>query len=210
LWLIVGLGNPGPEYARSRHNIGFLVIEKLSHRVGRRVRQRRFGTLFTEAELQGRPVTLIRPLSFMNASGRPVKEWMEATNLPRGRLLIIHDDIDLPFGRIKIVARGGHGGHRGVQSVQEEIGTTAFPRVRVGIGRPQKGREIEFVLSPFDAVEVCGLREFVGRAADAVEAIVARGVTSAMNRFNVRPRSGMQGPTASHEAEEVKECESTR
>jgi len=210
LWLIVGLGNPGPEYARSRHNIGFLVIEELSRRLGRPVSRRRFGTRFTEAELHGSPVALIKPLSFMNASGRPVKVWMETTDLPQGRLLIIHDDIDLPFGRIKIVARGGHGGHKGVQSVQEEIGTSAFPRVRVGIGRPQKGREIEFVLNPFDAVEVCALQEIVGRAADAVEEIVTRGVTSAMNRFNARARSSSEGPMADHEAEEVRECGSTR
>ena len=205
MWLIVGLGNPGPEYARSRHNIGFLVIEELSHRSGRRITRRRFGTLFTEAELKGRPVVLIKPLSFMNASGRPVKEWVEATNLPQGRLLIIHDDIDLTFGRIKVVARGGHGGHKGVQSVQEEIGTAAFPRVRVGIGRPEKGGEVEFVLSPFDEGEGCVLQEFVGRAADAVEEVVARGVTSAMNRFNVRVQSGMHRPTADHEAEEARE-----
>lgn len=210
MWLIVGLGNPGPEYARSRHNIGFLVIEELSRRLGRRVGRRRFGTLFTEAELQGTPVVLIKPLAFMNASGRPVRAWVEVTDLPQRRLLVIHDDMDLLFGRIKIVARGGHGGHRGVQSIQEEIGTSAFPRVRVGIGRPLKGREIEFVLSPFDEGEAAALPEFVGRAAGAVEEIVTRGVTSAMNRFNVRAPSGIQGLKANPAAEEVGECGSTR
>ncbi|MFQ5532274.1 MAG: aminoacyl-tRNA hydrolase [Candidatus Methylomirabilales bacterium] len=194
MWLIVGLGNPGSEYARSRHNVGFLVVEEVARRGNQHIRRRRWESLFAEGTLQGEPITFIKPRSFMNQSGRPVKAWLEERAVQPERLVVVHDDLDLAFGRIKILARGGHGGHKGVRSIQEEIETIAFPRVRVGIGRPDTGDEVSFVLSPFDEAEAEALPDLVCRAADAVEEIVEKGVASAMNRFNVRMRraSGVQ------------------
>lgn len=208
MWLIVGLGNPGTEYARSRHNIGFLAIDELARRRDQRITRRRWESLYSESSLGSEPVILIKPLSFMNQSGGPVKAWLEKRAIPPERLVVIHDDLDLAFGRIKVIAKGRHAGHQGVRSIQEEIETAAFPRVRVGIGRPDKGDEVQFVLSPFDEDEVRVLPELVGRVADAVEEIVERGVASAMNRFNVRVHSGARsGPRAV--AGEVRECQST-
>ena len=210
MWLIVGLGNPGVEYARSRHNVGFLVVDELARRRDQPIKRRRWECLYGEGTLGGEPITLIKPLAFMNDSGRPVKAWLEKRSVLPERLVVIHDDLDLAFGRIKVLARGGHGGHRGVAIIQEEIETGAFPRVRVGIGRPDKGDEVEFVLTPFDESEARALPELVSRAADAVEEIVERGVASAMNRFNVRVRTAARGQTAVQSPEEVGECQSTR
>lgn len=210
MWLIVGLGNPGAEYARSRHNVGFLVLEELARRRDQQLKRRRWESLYVETALGGKPVTLIKPLSFMNESGRPVKTWLEKRSVPAERLVVIHDDLDLAFGRIKVVAKGGHAGHRGVGIIQQEIETGAFARVRVGIGRPDKGDEVQFVLSPFDKAEVTILPELLGRAADAVEEIVERGVGSAMNRFNVRGRTAAHDQNAEQAPEEVSECQSMR
>lgn len=209
MWLIVGLGNPGAKYARSRHNIGFLVLEELARRRNARISRRRWESLYAGGSLGGEPITLVKPFSFMNQSGRPVKAWLEKTSIPK-KLVVIHDDLDLAFGRIKVLARGGPGGHQGVRSIQEEIETGAFPRVRVGIGRPERGDEVEFVLSPFDEAEAHLLADLLSRAADAVEEIVERGVGSAMNRFNVRMRSTARGQHAEESPEEVRGCESTR
>lgn len=186
MWLIAGLGNPGSEYAESRHNVGFLVVEELARRCSQRFRRRRWECLYAEGTLAGERIILIKPLSFMNQSGRPIKVWLEKRSILPGRLMVIHDDLDLTFGRIRVVARRGHAGHQGVLSIKEAIETLAFPRVRVGIGRPDKGDEVEFVLAPFDEAEAQCLPEVLGRAADAVEEIVVHGVVSAMNRFNVR------------------------
>jgi peptidyl-tRNA hydrolase, PTH1 family len=209
LWLIVGLGNPGAEYARSRHNVGFLVLDELAHRRDQPMRRRRWESRYMEGTLRGEPIIVIKPLCFMNNSGRVVKTWLEKRSVLPTRLVVIHDDLDLAFGRIKVLARGGHGGHQGVRSIHEEIETNAYPRVRVGIGRPDKGDEVTFVLSRFDKVETPVLPELVSRAADAVEDIVERGVASAMNRFNVRGRTGARGQTAVQSPEEVRECQST-
>jgi PTH1 family peptidyl-tRNA hydrolase len=209
LWLIVGLGNPGAEYARSRHNVGFLVLDELAHRRNQPMKRRRWESRYMEGTLRGQPIILMKPLCFMNNSGQVVKTWLEKRSVLPTRLVVIHDDLDLAFGRIKVLARGGHGGHQGVRSIHEEIETSAFPRVRVGIGRPDKGDEVTFVLSRFDKVETPVLPEIVSRAADAVEEIVERGVALAMNRFNVRGRTGARGQTAVQSPKEVRECQST-
>lgn len=149
MWLIAGLGNPGSEYIASRHNVGFLVVEELTRRWGQRFRRRRGESLYAEGTLGGERIILIKPLSFMNQSGGPIKIWLQKTAIPPERLMVIHDDLDLAFGRIRVVAQGRHGGHQGVRSIQEAIGTVIFPRVRVGIGKPDKGDEVKFVLAPF-------------------------------------------------------------
>ncbi len=210
MWLIVGLGNPGSEYAGSRHNVGFLVLDELARRRHRPLKRRRWESLYAEGSVGGEAITLVKPLCFMNQSGRSVKTWLEKRLVFPERLVVIHDDLDLALGRIKVLARGGHGGHQGVRSIQEGITSVAFPRVRVGIGRPEKGDEVDFVLSPFAEDEARVLPDVLSRAADAVEEIVEKGVTSAMNRFNVRVRSAARRRPAEESPEEVRECQSTK
>jgi PTH1 family peptidyl-tRNA hydrolase len=178
----------------------------------------RWESLYAEETRRDETITLIKPLCFMNESGRPVKAWLEGTSVPPERLVVIHDDLDLAFGRIKVVAEGGHGGHRGVRFIQEAIETVGFPRVRVGIGRPEVGDEVTFVLNPFDAAETHLLPDLIGRAADTVEEIIERGVVSAMNRFNVwrraeargEPAESTRGEHVESTAEEVDGCQSTK
>ncbi len=210
MWLIVGLGNPGAAYARSRHNVGFLVVDEFARRRNQSLKRRRWESQFTEVTLGGEPIIVIKPLCFMNNSGSAVKAWLEKRSVLPARLVVIHDDLDLAFGRIKVLARGGHGGHQGVRSIQEALETIAFPRVRVGIGRPDEGDEVTFVLGSFDAEEAPVLPELVRGAADAVEEIVEKGVASAMNRFNVRVRARARGRQAVvRSPKEVDECQST-
>jgi len=187
-----------------------MVLDELARRWNRPITRRRWESLYAEETRRDETIALIKPLSFMNESGRPVKAWLEGTSVPPERLVVIHDDLDLAFGRIKVVAKGGHGGHRGVRFIQQAIETAGFPRVRVGIGRPEVGDEVTFVLNPFDEAEVRLLPDLIGRAADAAEEIVERGVASAMNRFNVWRQSGACGEPAETTGEEVDGCQSTK
>jgi PTH1 family peptidyl-tRNA hydrolase len=188
-WLVVGLGNPGPEYADTRHNVGFAVVERLAARHGGRFGTDRSPASWARVRISGASVALLKPLAFMNASGPPVAGWRGRLALPPAQVILVHDDLDLPVGRIRIVRRAGDGGHRGVASVQEALGTDDLPRVRVGIGRPA-GTEavVERVLSRFEAGETDAMAEALDRAADAVEAIIGQGPSAAMNRFNVREK----------------------
>jgi PTH1 family peptidyl-tRNA hydrolase len=190
--------------------VGFLVLDELARRWNRPITRRRWDSLYAEETRRDTTITLIKPLSFMNESGRPVKAWLEGTSVPPERLVLIHDDLDLAFGRIKVVAKGGHGGHRGVRFIQEAIETVGFPRVRVGIGRPEVGDEVIFVLNPFDEAEARLLPDLISRAADAAEEIIERGVASAMNRFNVRRRAEARGERVESTKEEVDGCQSTK
>ena len=184
----MGLGNPGPEYAGSRHNAGFLVAEELGRRGdgGARWKKRQDG-LLAEAQFGDRSLWLLRPLTFMNLSGRCVGRVARRLEVPPERLLVVHDEVDLEFGQLKVKLGGGHAGHKGVRSVIEAMGSRDFARVRVGVGRPT-GDTADWVLEEFSRAERAGLGEVIGRAADAVQAVVAEGVTGAMNRFNTRRR----------------------
>lgn len=186
-WLVAGLGNPGEAYTETRHNVGFAVVERLaaeSRAVFRSGLQRsrvafiRFGNT---------PVLLVEPLTFMNLSGEPVAAYLAALGLPGTRLVVVHDDMDLPLGRLRIVGEAGAGGHRGVASVQVCLGSPAFPRVRIGIGRPGEAEDAaERVLSAFTAAEAVLAAEAIERAGAAVRSLVLEGLAAAMNRFNVR------------------------
>ena len=186
---MVGLGNPGPAYAETRHNIGFAVLDRLAARHGGKFSADHAPASWARIRIAGLPVVLLKPLAFMNASGAPVAAWRSRLDLPPAQVLLIHDDLDLPCGRMRIVRQAGDGGHRGVASVHEALGTADLPRVRVGIGRPA-GMEgvVDRVLSGFDGSEVGVIAEALDRAADAVEMIVGNGPVAAMNRFNVRER----------------------
>jgi len=187
--MVVGLGNPGPEYECSRHNVGFLVVDELARRGKAGPFQVRFDSFYLRARIHGEEVLLVKPQSFMNASGRPVRAWLDALQLLPSRLIVVHDDLDLPLGRLKVTRGGGHGGHRGVRSLQEALGTSDFPRVKVGIGRPPAGLDpVAYVLAPFDPAEAEEAAAAIGSAADAVEMVVVRSLEAAQNRFNVRSK----------------------
>jgi PTH1 family peptidyl-tRNA hydrolase len=185
-WLVVGLGNPGPGYGGTRHNVGFMVADRLAGSRGA-FRPARRESQAACIRLAGVSVALIKPQAFMNLSGPPVAAWLGALGLAPERLLVVHDDLDLPLGRLRISARAGAGGHRGVASIQEALGTTEFARVRVGIGRPAGGADaVEHVLDVFTAGELPTLARVLDDAADAVRALIRQGLAFAMNRYNRR------------------------
>lgn len=184
---VVGLGNPGEGYRHTRHNVGFRVVDVLAARTGSDIRRPEYQALTARAMLGRSMVLMMKPQTFMNASGRAVAAALQDLGLPSGRLIAIYDDLDLPLGRLRVRPDGGAGGHRGVASLIETLGTTAFPRVRVGIGRPPEGCPvIDYVLSPFDPEEMEAAACAVTHAADAVQAIVNDGIVPAMEAFNGR------------------------
>jgi len=185
-WLVAGLGNPGPEYAATRHNVGFMVLERLAGPRGA-FRRARHDVEIASVQLSGAAVALLKPQAFMNLSGPGVGAWLEALGLAPERLVVVHDDLDLPLGRLRVSARAGAGGHRGVASIQEALGTTEFPRLRVGIGRPSEGSEaVEHVLAAFAAEELPTLALVLADAAEAVRVLIRQGLGPAMNRYNRR------------------------
>ena len=193
--LVVGLGNPGREYERTPHNIGFAVIEELAHRLGCSMRRSlRVPVRYGSAEAQSVKVLLAQPQTFMNASGDAVGRLMRLKGVEASDLLMVSDDADLPLGRIRIRPKGRTGGHKGLGSVVAAIGTDDFSRVRVGIGRPQAADDLVcHVLTPFSPGEAKAAAAAVARAADAVLCVLADGVDAAMNRFNPMP-VGDAGP----------------
>lgn len=192
--LVVGLGNPGPRYALTRHNAGFLVIDALSLSPlakGQRVApfQGRFEGSYAELELGGQPVGLLKPETFMNASGRSVREAVLALKLAPEALLVVHDELDIGFGELRLKLGGGDGGHRGVRSITAELGTPNYARLRVGIGRPPpdfQGDIADFVLQAASAEEQAELARVLEGASEVVESVVRDGLSQAMNRTNQR------------------------
>ncbi len=183
--LIVGLGNPGRKYERSRHNLGFLVVDRLADEKGLAVKQRKYDCLIGDWQIDQERVLLVKPQTFMNHSGVAVSQLLRFLPATAEDLVVIHDDLDLTFGRIRIRARGGAGGHRGILSILEALGERDFYRVRIGIGRPQPGIDsIDFVLAPFSAEEAVSLGRIVSRGAAAVECLVQEGARRAMEKFN--------------------------
>ena len=189
-WMIVGLGNPGPEYDKTRHNAGFLVVDELASRMhGTLGRHQRAMAAALEGRLgspgSGERVVLVEPWSFMNASGGPVKALMGFYDVDVEHLVVVHDELDLPLGTVRLKLGGGDGGHNGLKSLRSSLGSGDFARARFGIGRPP-GRQdpAEFVLKPFAGTERDEIPEIVDRCADAVEAVVLRGMEQAQNQFN--------------------------
>jgi len=163
------------------------VVERLAAEAGACFSASRFEAEAVTVELEGISVTLLKPQTFMNRSGLAVAAWLEALRLPASQLIVVHDDLDLPLGRLRVVGSAGPGGHRGVASIQEVLGTQAFPRVRVGIGRPREGEDaVERVLEEFTPDELPVVEEMVGRAASAVQTAIVSGLAAAMDRYNVR------------------------
>ncbi|MBW1740895.1 MAG: aminoacyl-tRNA hydrolase [Deltaproteobacteria bacterium] len=183
--LIVGLGNPGEAYRLTRHNVGFRVVDRLAYRHRILLDKRKFGVVFGLGEMDGRSVILAKPMTFMNLSGPPIRKVAHFFNLDQKDLLVIHDDIDLVFGKIKIKQKGGDGGHNGVKSLIEAFGSGAFARIRIGIGRPRTNQEVkEYVLNRFDAQQEAVVDKVITMAQDAVETILLKGLTEGMNQFS--------------------------
>ncbi|MFJ2190224.1 aminoacyl-tRNA hydrolase [Kitasatospora sp. NPDC087861] len=186
-WLIVGLGNPGPWFRLTRHNAGFLTVDRLAERYGARFRRRGIGALVAAIEVDGHRVVLAKPQWFINLSGRPVAGLMRRHGVPVEHLVVVQDDLDFAFGTGKLKRGGGPGGHNGVRSVGEVLGTRDFVRLRFGIGRPPKGQSIgDFVLKKFSDAEQAGLSGVLDRCADALETLVRRGLNRAQDALNVR------------------------
>jgi PTH1 family peptidyl-tRNA hydrolase len=184
--LIVGLGNPGDGYANHRHNIGFRVVEALArtHRLSFS-RQKRFQAHVAEGRIAGRRTILAKPQTFMNLSGRAVGRLVRARGIELERLLVVYDDLDLPLGRLRLRPEGGAGGHKGMRSILDTLGSQAFPRLRVGIGRPPGQMDpADYVLRPFHVQEGPVLAQVVERAVAAVECWLVDGLVAAMDEFN--------------------------
>lgn len=182
--IIVGLGNPGREYTRSRHNIGFRCIDAIGERYGIRLKERRRLAVIGHGWIEGEEVLLARPRTFVNRSGEAVRYLLSRFSTGPGSLVVIYDDMDLPPGRIRIRPKGSAGGHNGMKSIIETIGTQEFPRIRVGIGKPQEGDPVAFVLGCFTPQEEGLMREAVQRVTEAVACLLKEGLEAAMNRFN--------------------------
>ena len=184
-WLIAGLGNPGPGYAGNRHNAGFLTADVLAARAGARFKAGKVRTLAADGRLAGQSVTIIKPLTFMNESGGPVTGVSGFYHLGPERLVVIHDELDLPFGSVRLKLGGGDNGHNGLRSVTTRLGTREYYRIRIGIGRPPGRMDpAAYVLRDFSAAERKELPFVLDRAADAVEALLTDGLTTAQNKFH--------------------------
>ena len=183
-WLVVGLGNPGPEYAGNRHNIGFMVVDLLAGRMGARFKAHKSRNQVAEGRLSGRRVVLAKPLSFMNLSGGPVTALRDFYKVPVDRLVVVHDELDIDYAALRLKKGGGDNGHNGLKSVTKSLGPDYF-RVRAGVGRPPGRMEVaDFVLKDFSSTERKELDWFVDRAADAVEALLAEGLERAQTTYN--------------------------
>jgi PTH1 family peptidyl-tRNA hydrolase len=191
--LIIGLGNPGSEYALHRHNIGFQLVESLARRHNLTFsRWKRSRAQVAAGRIAGLPVLLAKPQTFMNLSGRAVHRLRWANEIPLERLLVVYDDLDLPLGRLRLRPEGGSGGHKGMRSIIESLGTQDFSRLRVGIDRPPGGMDpADYVLQPFSKDEAQCLAVTLGRAVAAAECWLTEGVETAMEIFN-RPAPGAE------------------
>ena len=184
---IAGLGNPGLEYERTRHNIGFLLLDALAHAQSGSVGWKgKRGAETSDIELEGTRVTLIKPLEFMNLSGGPIAQILQFVKAPPSELIVVHDDIDLPYGMIRVRPEGEDGGHRGIRSIIESLGTDKFVRLKLGVGRPEGGEVRDWVLERFSKQEVADQAAFMQKSIEALKCLMREGVKVAQNKFNVR------------------------
>jgi len=187
VWLVVGLGNPGSEYAGTRHNAGFMVVQRLGQRWNLKFERRACSSRLTETRRGRTKIILALPQTFMNQSGLAVQSLLSTYKIKPENLLVIYDDLDLPLGEIRIRPQGSPGSHKGMKSIVEVLGTTLFPRVRLGIGpRPESVEAADYVLSQFSVDENPKIKEAVEKACQAIEMIVAGRLAEAMNTFNRR------------------------
>jgi peptidyl-tRNA hydrolase, PTH1 family len=183
MWVIAGLGNPGRKYTRTRHNVGFMVIEEVAERHGIAFTDKK-ACRIGRGSLSGQDVLLIEPLLYMNVSGPVVKGILSKSNFHPGNLIVIHDDLDMETGKLRIRKTGSSGGHKGVGSIIQSIGSKDFIRIKLGIGREAGVPVEDFVLSKFKRVEISVIKDAIKQAADAVSLIIAEGADKAMNTYN--------------------------
>ena len=185
-WLIVGLGNPGKEYERSRHNCGFRAVDILADKLGCKIDRAKFQGLYGQATYKGKKLMLLKPMTYMNLSGRSVLQLSAYFSIPPQRIIVLFDDISLEPGRLRIRADGSAGGHNGIKSIIQELGSQTFPRVKIGVGaKPHPDYDLaDWVLSSFTVQEEKALVPALERAGDAALAIINYGVPEAANRFN--------------------------
>lgn len=188
MWFVVGLGNPGSKYDKTRHNIGFMVAERLAERAGFKLDTKKFNARFGSGLIAGQKAAVAKPQTFMNCSGDSVQPMAAFYKLASQRVIVVHDELDLAFGCVRIKQSGGHAGHNGLRSIGARLGGGDYPRVRIGIGRPSHGGDVTgHVLGAFSSGERGDLDEVIERACDAVESLVRDGVVSAMNTVNGLP-----------------------
>ncbi len=185
--LVVGLGNPGNTYKRTRHNVGFMVVDQISEAFSIALVKQKFDTVFGRGSVDGVEVVLAKPMAFMNRSGPQVQKIARYYRILSEDMLVVHDDIDLAFGRLKIKEKGGDGGHKGVRSIIDAFGGGDFTRLRIGVGRPEAGgNAADYVLGKFALEEKKVLSQIITAARDAVVTILCKGTKEGMNRFNNR------------------------
>jgi PTH1 family peptidyl-tRNA hydrolase len=190
MFLVVGLGNPGSEYATTRHNVGFMVIDELARRLGVSIDREKWHALSVQLDRWGRRICLLKPVTFMNLSGQAVARYVDFYKVPSGQIVVVHDDIDMEPGRVKLVAGGGAGGHNGIRSLVQCLGTRDFLRLKLGVGKPGRlnihaGIPVEkYVLAPFLPDERRILDERMGVIEKGLELLVRDGLVKAMNLLN--------------------------
>ena len=183
-FLLVGLGNPGAEYARTRHNIGFMAMDALAAASGATFAPNRLGDV-ARCKHKGRQLILVKPSTFMNLSGKSVRYWMDAEKVPLDRVMIVTDDINLPFGTLRLRAKGSDGGHNGLKDIQAVLGTNVYPRLRFGVGADfGPGRQVDHVLGAFSPEEEGGLEERLSRTTELLRSFAFAGLQRTMNTFN--------------------------
>lgn len=194
--LVLGLGNPGRRYERTRHNVGFRVVDRLAERQGATVERSQFNALWESVRLGSQPAVLAKPQCFMNLSGQPAAALRGFYKVGTAEIVVVHDDVDLPFGDLRLKKGGGHGGHNGLRDLNEKIGAE-YVRVRLGVGRPPAGWDTaDWVLAAFSPAEEPQVDELIERAADAVVLVVDQGVEAAMRRINERAGGAGTGNSA--------------
>lgn len=186
--MAIGLGNPGKEYEKTRHNIGFMVLDEMADRYAVPIRNEKFGVLSGRGRVEGKDFFLVKPQKYMNRSGPPVLNMINWYRIAKHEIVVIHDDMDLDFGRIKIKEKGGSGGHKGIKSLHDALGGGDFVRIRMGIGHPDPRMSVtDYVLGKFRQEESGQVDEFIRRAGDALVTILCKGTKEGMNAFNRKP-----------------------
>ena len=185
-WLVVCLGNPGKQYENTRHNIGFMTADEIERRSGVKINKLRYRALTGEVKIAGQRVLVLKPQTYMNLSGEAVKLAGAFYKIPPENVIVISDDVSLPLGKLRIRASGSAGGHNGLKNIIAHLGTDAFPRIKVGVGAPEHPEHemVDWVIGNFTPQEKKVVAEAVGRAADAVECLIGKGVSEAQNKFN--------------------------
>ncbi len=185
--LLAGLGNPGKEYSQTRHNIGFLVVDALASKLGRELNKQKFDAAFAKARVRSRDLFLVKPMAYMNRSGPPIQKLAAYYKIDMGDIVVVHDDMDLEYGKIKIVQGRGHGGHNGIRSIIDAFGRKECIRIRVGVGHPGGHKDVTgHVLGKFSPEEQNELDHLIESATDACLSILENGVVKAMNKINSR------------------------